>query len=79
MSNTSEFDRDTGIFCLSLEDARQEHSTRDKSDSPPDMNFYADKLRNMGFEIINVYEDRMEIKADPVHVWEALSGQLAYL
>lgn len=79
MNEKSFFDRETGIFTLTLEDARNEHSTKDKPISPPDMDFYADKLRNMGFEIINVYEDNMEIKADPVHVWEALSGQLAYL
>lgn len=79
MNRKSEFDRETGIFTLTLEDARNEHSTKDKPISPPDMDFYAVKLGAMGFEIINVYDDYMEIKADPVHVWEALSGQLAYL
>lgn len=79
MIKESEFNRDTGIFTLTLEDARNRHSTKDKPISPPDMNFYAEKLGKMGFEIVNVYEDYMEIKSDPVHVWEALSGQLAYL
>lgn len=76
----SEYNRDTGILTLTLEDARTFHSTADRlPDAAPPMEFYAEKLRKFGYEVLSVKEDNLEVKAPENEIWELLSGQHAYL
>jgi len=76
----SEYNRETGILKLTLEDAHVYHSTADrKPDEFPPMEFYAGKLRDFGYEVIDVKEDYLEVRAPQNEVWELLSGQHAYL
>lgn len=76
----SVYNRDTGILTLSLEDARAFHSTADRlPDAAPSMEFYADKLRKFGYEVLSVADDNLEVKAPENEIWELLSGQHAYL
>ena len=76
----SEYNRDTGILRLTLEDAHIYHSTADRRpDEKPAMEFYADKLRDFGYEIISVTGDYLEVRATQNEIWELLSGQHTYL
>lgn len=76
----SNYDRDTGILTLSLEDAHSFHSTADRlPDEAPPMEFYAEKLRKMGYEVSSVTDESLEVKAPENEIWELLSGQHAYL
>ena len=76
----SEFNRETGILTLTLEDAHTFHSTADRlPDMAPPMEFYADKLRKFGYEVLSVTENTLEVKAPENEIWELLSGQHAYL
>lgn len=76
----SEYNRDTGILTLTLEDAHSFHSTADRlPDEKPPMQFYADKLRQSGYEVPLVTEDKLEVKAPEAEIWELLSGQHIYL
>ena len=76
----SKYNRDTGILTLALEDARAFHSTADRlPDAAPPMEFYADKLRKFGYEVLSVKQDCLEVKAPENEIWELLSGQHAYL
>ncbi len=74
-----EYDRNTGIFKLSPEMAREYHRTPDRPDDPPAMTYDAEKFRALGFDIVTVCEAVLEIKATPEVVWEILSGQHPYL
>lgn len=76
----SEYNRDTNILTLTLEDAHTFHSTADRRpDEMPSMEFYAKKLREFGYEISSVTEDFLEVKATQNEIWELLSGQHTYL
>jgi len=76
----SEFNRDSGILTLTLEDAHTFHSTADRlPDAALPMEFYAEKLRKFGYEVLSVTEDTLEVKAPENEIWELLSGQHAYL
>ena len=76
----SEYNRNTGILTLTLADAHTFHSTADRlPDVAPGMEFYAEKLRKSGYEIISVSEDQLKVKAPENEIWELLSGQHAYL
>jgi hypothetical protein len=76
----SEYNRDTGILTLNLEDAHSFHSTADRlPDDAPPMEFYAEKLRKFGYEVSSVTEDKLDVKAPENEIWELLSGQHAYL
>ena len=76
----SEYNRNTGILTLTLEDAHTFHSTADRlPDIAPGMEFYAEKLRKSGYEVISVSEDQLKVKAPENEIWELLSGQHAYL
>ena len=76
----SEYNRNTGILTLTLEDAHIFHSTADRlPDTAPPMEFYAEKLRKFGYEVLAVTEDNLEVNAPENEIWELLSGQHAYL
>jgi len=76
----SEYNRDTGILTLTLEDAHSFHSTADRlPDEKPPMQFYAEKLRKYGYEISSVTEDKLDVKAPEDEIWKLLSGQHIYL
>ena len=76
----SEYNRDTGILNLTLEDAHTFHSTADRlPDTAPPMEFYAEKLRKFGYEVLSVTDACLEVKAPENEIWELLSGQHAYL
>jgi hypothetical protein len=74
-----EYDRNTGIFKLSTEMAREYHRTPDRPNDPPAMTFYAEKFKALGFEVLAVSDAVLEFKASPDKVWEILSGQHPYL
>ncbi len=74
------YNRDTGILTLTLEDAHSFHSTADRiPEEAPPMEFYAEKLRQFGYEVSSVTEESLEVKAPENEIWELLSGQHAYL
>lgn len=76
----SNYNRDTGILTLTLEDAHSFHSTADRlPDETPPMEFYAEKLRKFGYEVTSVTDDSLDVKAPENEIWELLSGQHAYL
>jgi len=74
------YNRNTGILTLTLKDAHSFHSTADRlPDEAPPMEFYAEKLRQFGYEVSSVTEECLEVKAPESEIWELLSGQHAYL
>jgi len=76
----SEYNRDTGILTLTLDEAHIYHSTADRlPEIAPGMEFYADKLRKFGYEIISVSKENLKVKAPENEIWELLSGQHVYL
>jgi len=76
----SAYDRKTGVLTLTLDEAHIYHSTADRlPDVAPGMEFYAEKLRKSGYEIISVAADHLQVKAPENEIWELLSGQHVYL
>ena len=76
----SEYNRETGILTLTLDDAHSFHSTADrKPDEFPPMSFYAEKLRKTGYEVSSVTENQLQVKAPEDEIWKLLSGQHIYL
>jgi hypothetical protein len=75
----SEYTHSTGIFKLTLEDARNFHRTKDRRISPPEMEYYAEKLGRLGFTVTSIEDDSLQVKAAPDEVWEALSGEHPFL
>jgi len=74
-----DYDRESGIFKLTAAEARHYHRTADRPVAPPPMRYYADKLQQLGFDVIAISEDALEVKATPDEVWEVLSGQHPFL
>ena len=76
----SEFNRETGILTLTLDDARNFHSTADRKpgENPP-IDFYAEKLKNFGYEVSNITNEQLDVKAPEDEIFELLSGQQIYL
>lgn len=76
----SEYNRETGILTLTLEDAHTFHRTQDrKPGEMPPMSFYADKLSGFGHKVTRVTDDYLEVEATQDEVWELLAGQHTYL
>lgn len=74
------YERETGVLTLTLEDAHTFHSTADRlPDVAPAMEFYANKLRNFGYDVFEVTDQSLKVKAPENEIWELLSGQHAYL
>lgn len=76
----SEYNRDTGILTLTLKDAQDFHRTSDRKlgENPP-IEFYVEKLRNFGYDVSNITEDELDVKAPEDEIFELLSGQQIYL
>ncbi len=76
----SAYNRETGILTLNLEDAHNFHHTSDRKpgENPP-MEFYAEKLKNFGYEVSNITETQLDVKAPEDEIFELLSGQQIYL
>ncbi len=76
----SDFNRETGFLTLTLDKLHDFHSTADRlPDEAPPIEFYVDKLKNFDYEIANVSNDKMDVKAPEHEVFELLSGQHIYL
>lgn len=76
----SEYNRETGILSLSLEDAQNFHRTADhKLGENPPIEFYVEKLKNAGYEVLNATENKLDVKAPEDKIYELLSGQQIYL
>ena len=76
----SEYNRDTGILTLTLDDALDFHSTADrKPGENPSITFYAEKLKNFGYKVTNVTDDSLDVNAPEDEIFELLSGQQIYL
>jgi hypothetical protein len=76
----SEYNRETGILTLTLDDAHIFHSTADRlPDVAPPMGFYAEKLRKYGYKISAITDRSLEVQAPENEIWELLSGQHIYL
>lgn len=76
----TEYNRETGILTLTLNEAHSFHSTSDRiPETAPPMEFYAEKLRKFGYEVTHISADKLEVKAPENEIWELLSGQHIYL
>ncbi len=73
------YDHDKGIYTFTVEEARRFDTGSDRPDQPPPMQHYAEKLRQLGFEIVSVSEASLAVRASPDEVWEVLSGQTPFL
>ena len=76
----SEYNRETGILTLTLDDALNFHRTADrKLGEDPPMSFYAEKLKNFGYDVTNLGETALDVNAPEDEIYELLSGQQIYL
>ena len=73
------YDHDSGTYTLTEAEAREFHTDKDRPEQAPAMRFYADKLREIGFEVVSVSDTALTVKGTPDEVWEALSGQTPFL
>jgi hypothetical protein len=48
-------------------------------DEAPSIEFYVEKLKNFDYEVANVSDDKMDVKAPEHEIFELLSGQHIYL
>ena len=70
LDGMGKYDRETGLLRLTLEDAHAFHSTADRMpDEAPPMEFYADKLRDFGYEVSSVTEASFDVKAPENEIW----------
>ena len=76
----NEYNRETGILTLTLDRLHDFHRTADRlPDEAPPIEFYVEKLENFEYEITNVSDNKMEVKAPEHEIFELLSGQHIYL
>lgn len=76
----TEYHRETKTLTLSLADARNFHRTADhKLGENPPIEFYAEKLKNFGYNVTNIKEDQLDVDAPEDEIYELLSGQQIYL
>ncbi len=76
----SEYSRETGILTLTLVEMRDFHSTADRlPDEAPPVEFYVEKLKNFGYEVSNVTEDKLDVNAPEDEIFALLNGQHIYL
>jgi hypothetical protein len=76
----TEYNRETGLLTLSLVDALNFHRTSDRNlGENPSIDFYAEKLKNFGYEVTNIKEDQLDVNAPEDEIFELLSGQQIYL
>ena len=76
----SNYDRDTGILSLSLQELQDFHRTADRDPGDkPGIEFYAKKLQGFGHEVTHVSADELQVKAPADEIFELLSGPQIYL
>ena len=76
----NDFNRETGILTLSLDRLHDFHRTADRlPEDAPQIEFYVEKLENFDYEVTNVSNDKMDIKAPEHEIFELLSGKHIYL
>lgn len=76
----NEYNHETGYLTLTLERLRDFHSTADRlPDEAPPIEFYVEKLENFGYEVANITDEQLEVKAPESEIFELLSGQHIYL
>jgi hypothetical protein len=76
----TEYNRETGFLTLTLDRLHDFHRTADRMpDEAPSIEFYVEKLKNFDYEVANVSDDKMDVKAPEHEIFELLSGQHIYL
>ncbi len=76
----SDFNRETGFLTLTLDRLHDFHRSADRlPDEAPPIEFYIDKLKNFDYEITNVSNEKIDVKAPEHEIFELLSGQHIYL
>jgi len=76
----NDFNRETGFLTLSLDRLHDFHGTADRlPEVAPPIEFYVEKLKNFDYEVANVSDDKMDVKAPEHEIFELLSGQHIYL
>ncbi len=76
----SDFNRETGFLTLTLDRLHDFHRSADRlPDEAPPIEFYIDKLKNFDYEIANVSNNKIDVKAPEHEIFELLSGQHIYL
>ena len=76
----SDFNRETGFLTLTLDRLHDFHRTADRlPDEAPPIQFYIEKLKNFDYEVANVSNDKIDVKAPEHEIFELLSGQHIYL
>ena len=77
----SDYNRETGFLTLTLDKLHDFHRTADRlpEEEAPPIEFYIEKLKNFDYEVANVSNDKMDVKAPEHEIFELLSGQHIYL
>ena len=76
----TEYNRETGFLTLTLDRLHDFHRTADRMpEETPSIAFYVEKLKNFDYEVANVSDDKMDVKAPEHEIFELLSGQHIYL
>ena len=75
-----DFNRETGFLTITLDRLHDFHRTADRLlEEVPSIEFYVEKLKNLDYEVANVSDDKMDVKAPEHEIFELLSGQHIYL
>ena len=77
-----DFNRETGFLTLTLDRLHDFHRTADRladEEEAPAIEFYVEKLKNFDYEVANVSNDKIDVKAPEHEIFELLSGQHIYL
>lgn len=77
----SEYNRETGVLSLTLDKLHDFHRTADRlpEEEAPPIEFYVEKLNKFDYEVTNVTDDQLDVKAPEHEIFELLSGQHIYL
>jgi len=77
----NEYNRETGFLTLTLDKLHDFHRTADRlpEEKAPPIEFYVEKLNKFDYEITNVTDDQLDVKAPEHEIFELLSGQHIYL
>jgi hypothetical protein len=77
----SDYNRETGFLTLTLDRLHDFHRTADRlpEEEAPPIEFYIEKLKNIDYEVANVSNDKIDVKAPEHEIFELLSGQHIYL
>ncbi len=75
-----DYNRETGFLTLTLDRLHDFHRSADRlpNEAPP-IEFYIEKLKNFDYEVANVSNDKMDVKAPEHEIFELLNGQHIYL